>query len=307
MDCFEWIPVANTEIFYNRKGLTLGTYFRLFFQMLYMYKLDRITLKKILKRYSIDLVISDNRYGCYSKQIISILITHQTSLKLPGKLRYFTFILNYCLKKVIEKFDYCWIPDVPDMNGYAGILSHTNKIKNSLYIGLLSRFNDIKKNKTDVKYELIAILSGPEPQRSIFFNILKNQMISLNKPCVIVKGEIDNELKKETYDNLVVYNYLDAENLEKTIAQSKYIITRSGYSTIMDLICLNRTAILVPTPGQSEQEYLAFFYDQRKMFYIVTQEDLNLNEAIQQLSFYNTNHQYIDKNYLEEALQKVNL
>lgn len=307
LDCFEWIPVANPEIFYNRKGLTLGTYFRLFFQMIYNYKLDRTTLKKILKRYPIDVVISDNRYGCYSKKITSIIITHQTSLILPRKLQIFSRIVNYYLKKRIEKFHYCWIPDVIEVNGYAGILSHANNIKNSHYIGLLSRFNAAGSNNKDLKYEVIAVLSGPEPQRSIFFDLLLKQMMLINMPCVIVKGEIDDKVKKEEYKKVTVYNYLDSHNLEKLIAQSKYIIARSGYSTIMDLICLNRTALLVPTPGQTEQEYLASFYDQRKMFYIVNQEELNLNEAIQQLSFYNLNHQYIDNNYLEEALQKVNL
>ncbi|MDG2138936.1 MAG: glycosyltransferase family protein [Flavobacteriales bacterium] len=245
---------------------------------------ERKHLKSIIKDFKIKGVISDNRYGLYSKEIPSIFITHQLGIQTP--------IFKNIIKKInylfINKFTQCWIPDYKE-NGLAGKLSHPKeKIKNHIYIGPLSRF---KRTIQENKFDILAILSGPEPQRSIFEKILIKKLRLHKKKVLLLQGKPDTDFSKKI-NNLTIRSHMSSEDLNTMILQSNLIICRSGYSTIMDLVKLQKNAILVPTPGQTEQEYLAQFLSKSKHFQFQNQKEFNLSTAqIQSNNFVAMNYQ----------------
>jgi uncharacterized protein (TIGR00661 family) len=240
-------------------------------------KKENKQLKKLIKKYNIDIVISDNRYGLYNKKIKSIFITHQTHILLPKNIKYFEKLLNKINTRLINKFDVCWIPDNESENNFSGILSHKNQeIKKFRYIGILSKFNNIENAEID--NDILVILSGPEPQRSIFEKIIEMRLGDTNYKVIIVRG--NNIEKKSEYGNIDYVQFADTKTLNKLICKSNYIISRSGYSSVMDYIKLQKKAIIVATPGQTEQEYLAKYLSGKKLFVEGNQSHFNFTELI---------------------------
>ena len=231
-----------------------------------------------IKTHNINGVISDNRLGFYSNKIPSVYITHQLLIKTG--LNLFDTIAQKIHYHFIDKFSACWVPDFEKELTLAGDLSHPKKLPNITvqYLGALSRFN---KLALALEYKLCIIISGPEPQRSIFEKIILSQLHLCKEKIVMLRGlpNEENELK-HSFENLTIYNHLDAEKLNVIIAQSEMMLSRSGYSTIMDLITLNKNAVLVPSPAQPEQEYLAIHLKNNGLFQFVQQEDLNLSEVL---------------------------
>ena len=236
-------------------------------------KKEKIWLSEVIKKHQIDIVISDNRYGLNNKMAHCIFITHQLSFITGNKL------LDSLLQKInygfISKFKECWIPDVKENNNLSGQLSHPKKFPetNIRYVGILSRFKKLTSQK---KYDFLFLISGPEPQRSIFeqqlLNISKN--ISGNKVFVLGLPGIEEAVIK---DGTTFYNHLPAEKLNEIISESEIIICRSGYSSIMDLSATGKKAILIPTAGQKEQKYLAKYLDNKNGFvYLKSLDDINL-------------------------------
>lgn len=225
-------------------------------------KNEKIWLDKIINEHNIDLVISDNRYGLVSKKAYCVFVTHQLNILTGNK------VLNNLLKRInyffIERFDECWIPDLKGKDNFSGILSHPDlfpKIK-IRYVGILSRF---KKFHTPKLYDFLFLISGPEPQRTVFENqiIESSKNISGNK--IFVRGKPGSTELIES-GNTQFFNHLSSEDLNKLILESDVIICRSGYSTIMDLATIGKKAILIPTNGQKEQEYLAEYLNNKNGF-----------------------------------------
>lgn len=221
--------------------------------------MERRLVSRICKERGIDIVISDNRLGCRTNGVFNIFMTHQVHLKAPR----FEKIFQNRFHKIIEQFDELWIPDHKDPHGLAGELSHGTPLKiKTKYIGPLSRFTNtsapIRKNT------LVAVLSGPEPQRSIFEKQLLRQMENIELECTLIRG-LPNSRNSLVSHKVNVIDHIPSDRLAQQMAQSEFIVCRSGYSTIMDLNALDRSAILVPTPGQSEQEYLAKLHSNSMM------------------------------------------
>ena len=188
--------------------------------------------------------------------------------------------LNYNL---INKFDACWVPDEKTPNDLAGKLSNPNKLPAIPvnYIGALSRFT---KQQKDKNINLLVLLSGPEPQRTILENFMLEQMNELPCKMFLVRGLPGVEDKLVGNNKAItIYNHLTADELSITIQSSKIVVARSGYSTIMDLAALQQKAILIPTPGQTEQEYLAKYLAEKKYFVAAKQSGFNLKKEIQNL------------------------
>ena len=229
--------------------------------------------------YKIDIVISDNRFGLYNKNAHCIFITHQLQIKTGN---HFTEKIaqkiNY---KYINRFNECWVIDEEGNNNLAGELSHPTTLPKTAvrYIGVLSRF---KKYEVEKKYDLLALLSGPEPQRTIFENTLLAQMQTLPLDIVVVRGLPTEEEILEVGD-LKIYNHLPADALNKMILSAKVIIARSGYTTLMDIATLQAKAIFVPTPGQTEQEYLAKYLADKKYCIAQMQDGLDVQSALHEL------------------------
>lgn len=215
-------------------------------------KAEKEAVESILKHNDIAGIISDNRLGVRSKKVPSVFITHQLQV-LSGNT---TWLSTKMHKEIIKKFNACWVPDVEDEEvNLSGILGHVKGFDvNVKYIGPLSRFT---KSDTDIKHDLLVLLSGPEPQRSFLETKLLAALKSYSGDVVFVKGVIEKEQTKQVQGHLTIYNFMTSNLLEKTMKESALVLSRSGYTTIMDLTKLNKKAFFIPTPGQFEQEYLA--------------------------------------------------
>lgn len=219
---------------------------------------DKIYLKRLIKKHGITKVISDNRYGLYSKKIKSVLITHQLFIILPKSLQFFEPFVHVITKKLIERFNECWVPDYSNINkSLSGILSHGNSIpKNVKYIEPLSRFSNYEIKLKGEKYDVVAIISGPEPQRTIFEKELTSRFKSYNGLVLFICGKPLND--EQVFEGSITkIPHATTSEMAFYISNASTIVARSGYSTIMDLHVLGAKAELIPTPGQTEQEYLA--------------------------------------------------
>lgn len=215
---------------------------------------EKALVQKIISNYEISGIISDNRLGVYSKNIPSVFITHQLNV-LSGKTSWFTTKIH---SNYISKFDVCWVPDTDKFPNLSGKLGHLEKsLKNTIYIGPLSRF---EKESLPIKHDLMVVLSGPEPQRTLLEEKLITELQAYPKEILFVKGVVEAQQKKWKSNQITFYNYMNSEQLNKAFNESEVILCRSGYTTVMDLAKLNKKAFFIPTPGQYEQEYLAKKY-----------------------------------------------
>ncbi len=239
-------------------------------------------LKKAVKENSIHAIISDNRMGLFHKTIPCIYITHQLTIKTGN--RFTESIAQKIHYHYINKFSTCWVPDAGGALNLAGALSHPAILPRVpvTYLGPLSRFE-----KTDVesKYDLCIILSGPEPQRTVFEKIILEQLHEVKGNVILVRG-LPGETAFPGFNNssIEIRNHLSADDLNRVILQSKMMLSRCGYSTVMDLVALQKKAILVPTPGQTEQEFLGSYLQAQKLFYTVDQINFSLPEALKNAS-----------------------
>jgi len=246
---------------------------------------EKKTVKKWIKEHNLHGIISDNRLGVYSKKIPSVFITHQLNV-LSGKT---TWISSKLHQHFIKKFSECWIPDIEKQPNLTGKLGHLKKSKLELrYLGPLSR---LEKKDLPIKYDLMVILSGPEPQRTYLEEKLKKEVRGFNGKVIFIKGIIEPEQKIEKEDDVTFYNFMTSEELETAFNESGIVLCRSGYTTVMDLAKLGKKAFFIPTPGQFEQEYLAkrlkrnafVPYAKQDDFKIEDLEDVKLYRGLPQL------------------------
>lgn len=214
-------------------------------------KAEKEAVKEIVKTQGVSGIISDNRLGVYSKKVPSAFITHQLNV-LSGNT---TWLSTKMHQKIIKKFNTCWIPDVEGTPNLSGKLGHPENFHLPIkYLGPISRF---KKKNTKTVNDIMVLLSGPEPQRTLLEEKLFTELMSYQGKVVFVKGIMEQEQTTKVVGNMTIYNFMTSYLLEKTINESTLVISRSGYTTVMDLAKLNKKAFFIPTPGQFEQEYLA--------------------------------------------------
>ncbi|MBN2603327.1 MAG: glycosyltransferase [Candidatus Thermoplasmatota archaeon] len=237
------------------------------------------TVTKLVENNKYDLIISDARYDVYSKKIPSYFISHQMRIMNPlriKKLESGSEIFNLFFFK---RFREVIVPDFKDDN-LSGDLSHNlNRIDESKinYVGILSDFSK-KRTKKDIDY--FISISGPEPQRTLFEKKILSQIDQLDGNIVITLGktEINEKLKNE---NITTHTFLSKKEREELLNRTKLVISRSGYSTILDLAVIGTKALMVPTPGQIEQEYLGQYHVQKRSFFSVSQEQIDLKKNVE--------------------------
>lgn len=241
-------------------------------------KREHKLLAQIIDDYNIGGVISDNRFGLYTNKVPAVFISHQLHVQSP----YFSKNIRDFNYQYINKYDACWIMD-DEIENLAGELSKPNKLpKNALFIGAQSRFEKSEKEK---KYDFLAIVSGPEPQRTILERGLIKALENREKKSLIVLGKPELN-SSEQLGNLTVKSHLKAKDLNDVILQAELIICRPGYSTIMDLAKLEKKAIFIPTPGQTEQEYLAKQFMQKGICFAQKQNEFDFEKAINESNNY---------------------
>jgi len=232
--------------------------------------LEHFKLKAIIKNHSITTVVSDNRYGLWNKHIKSILITHQLFIQLPKPLKFAEPLLHTITHRLINNFSECWIPDYEKIEkSLAGKLSHGINLPNNVkYIGPISRFTGYLPNKKPEKVypNVLILISGPEPQRTLFETEMENRFSDSEKEVLIICGKPshNNYNPQNSKQNITKIAHLNTCELYHNLINIKHIIARSGYSTIMDLHVLGLKAELIATPGQTEQEYLLEWINDNK-------------------------------------------
>jgi predicted glycosyltransferase len=228
---------------------------------------------------------------------------------LPPKLKYFEWIGILFHRFFITKYSLCFIPDLPGELNVSGRLSHTVKLpENTRFIGILSRFKSnlpSHENKTGFPHNTL-ILSGPEPQRGIFRQKIVEALKHREPPTVILEGKPRNPAEVTKVGNIISYNHLPSNEMQKIISESESIVARSGYTSIMELISLNCSALLVPTPGQTEQEYLAGYLSEKGWFETVSQKNINFGLTLPAKKASWTNEIINEsKKLLEKALDEL--
>nr|WP_256259905.1 glycosyltransferase [Winogradskyella luteola] len=215
-------------------------------------KRERKVVESLVETKHISGIISDNRFGVRHNAIPSVFITHQLRVLSGGT----TWLSSKLHQNIISKFEECWVPDHRmGTNNLSGDLGHTENYQPSVkYIGPLSRF---KKFNLQKKYDLLVVLSGPEPQRTYLQEKLLNELQSYDGKVCFVKGIIEAEQLKVEKENISIYNFMTSQELEIALNESEMVLSRSGYTSIMDYAKLEKKAFLIPTPGQFEQEYLS--------------------------------------------------
>lgn len=229
-------------------------------------------LDLLLDEYGVDGVISDNRLGLYTHKVPSVFITHQLKV-LSGKT---TWLSTYLHNRFIKRFDECWVPDNEGPYNLSGEMGHPEKkVLPVKYIGPLSR---MRFNKEAAKYKAIVILSGPEPQRTLLETKLLTEFKKYSGKVLLVQGIIESKTVVKTKGNIEIVNFLTTPELEKAINSSEFVVSRSGYTTIMDLACMGKIAFFIPTPGQPEQEYLAQTLKDKGVIPFCTQDGFKIKK-----------------------------
>lgn len=285
----KYYALPGVKINYSADGFSFFKSMMQLPAMLFSVRKEHHDVNALIKSLGIDVVISDNRYGLWSDECYAVFITHQLHIMLPPKIKFMEKMVNRFAAYYIKKFHTCAVPDVADHEVAGDLSNPVIKLNHLKYTGILSRFKRSTSSPhhlitSSPHYEILVVLSGPEPQRTLLEKLLINQLLQLNKSTLIVRGLPGNATQLQQQSSLSFVNHLSSEEMNTHFISSKYIICRSGYSSIMDLAATGRSAVIIPTPGQTEQEYLAVYHHKNKTHFAMKQEDLQVSDALEQVS-----------------------
>ena len=265
----EYIELPSYNITYPKKGSFRWHFLRKSPNIIRAKKKEQKVISSLVDSKRIDGIISDNRFGVFSEKVPSVYITHQLNVYSGNT----SWISTKIHRRTVHRFDECWVPDTIN-SSLSGELSNFKNLKTKVkYIGELSRF---KKETLETEYDLLILLSGPEPQRGMLENLLLEQLNNFEGNIAFVKGVIEDKQTKVVNENVTSYNYLNSHQLNEVINKSALVLSRSGYSTIMDLAKLGKKVFFIPTPGQYEQEYLANHLKNKNIAPFATQKDFKI-------------------------------
>lgn len=254
-------------------------------KILHAIKHENKWLQAFVKANKVDFIISDNRFGFYHNQIPSVFITHQLTIQTPYS--WLTKLIQQINYSYIHQFRACWVPDFEGNKNLAGILSHPKQLPKipTHYVGLLSRFQNKKENI--IQQQVCVLLSGPEPQRTLLENKILASCQGYKGNIIFLRGLPNTTQTIAVPKNCIVYNHLNSDALVTILQQSEYIICRSGYTSLMELLAIQKKCIVIPTPGQTEQEYLAKQLQQQNWCLSFTQKDFDFNTSLNRAKQFN--------------------
>lgn len=288
--------LPSYEIGYGSENMVWNVA-RQFPKMVVGVRREQWATERLVQKFGFDGILSDNRYGCFSRHARSVILTHQLNLKVP--VAPLEWLANRMLRRALAKFDDIWIPDVarsPNLSGelahsiadfgtdHSGRISDLTK-PNLRFIGILTRMRRAKSAIQNPKSEIekvVVVLSGPEPQRTFLEKKLMEQALALPQQFLFILGKTAQKKHFFAADNLEVVHYLTSRELNEALLSADLVVCRSGYSSLMDLAELGKKAVLIPTPGQTEQEYLARHFHEAGVFLSQNQRNLNLKLALEQ-------------------------
>lgn len=268
------LPAYNPH--YSRAGSPIGSLVMQMPKFLRTIKKENDLVGSLVVERSVDVVISDNRYGCHSTRAKSIFLTHQLRLHVKGVWSIFNPWINSELVTATRWFNEVWVPDSPATSLCGQLL--TGRVPFT-YVGWLSRFS--YHGEREKRYDVMAVVSGPEPQRSSFEHVVLEQLKRSGRSALVVTGQPGTR-REEKSGLIEIVNHLSAVEMQHAVSQSDVILSRSGYSTIMDLITLKKKAVFVPTPGQPEQEYFGKVLHEHGVAYCMDQKNFVLDTAMKE-------------------------
>jgi hypothetical protein len=268
------VRIHGVDVRYSRTSNQLWSMARQFPAMVRSVQAERAIFERIRAPLRLDAVISDQRFGLRSPELPSVIITHQV---FP-----FTPFAQAALRKLnlrhLARFDRCWVMDEPESPGLAGELSHGSALpKNARYIGAVSRLR--RRGARKEQYDIVAVISGPEPQRTLLEQVLIEQLRTLPGEHLLVLGQPAGG-RHERIGHLDVRAHLNGTELAQAMIGARLIVSRSGYTTLMDLAAIGRSALIIPTPGQEEQEYLGRLHARTGRFMVQSQDRVDLRAAL---------------------------
>lgn len=252
-------------------------------------------LHQFLLQQPAHLIISDNRFGFHSPHVPSIFITHQLAIN-TGLGPLFNRLAQYLNYRSIKKFSRCWVPDFEAHPNLAGALSHPHKMPDPTvqYLGGLSRFKPC--NYSTKQHSVLIVLSGPEPQRSLLEQKIVAEAATIPQNFVLVRGLPEHAPPLSAPHNIAVFNHLPARELQPLLCNAQMVISRAGYTSIMDYMKLGIRSILIPTPGQAEQQYLAKYLHESQLAFSVQQQEFSLEKALHSATAFPYQHPEFDMN-----------
>ena len=240
------------KIHYGPKGVNLFSMLLQWPKLEKAIRNEQVWLKKQVKIHPVDFIVSDHRFGIFHADAYNIFLSHQLNPILPMGWRQL-FKLSQSFK--LKAFQEIWIPDGEAPSDLSGELSYYSGPQLIQRIGWQSRFKNSPAISCE-KFEWVGWVSGPETQRTIFEQTLQELFEKSGKKCLLICGQ-----PHLTFDTTVKgvrrISHLDDGEMKFVIENAEQCFARSGYSTLMDLKTLNVKAALIPTPGQTEQIYLA--------------------------------------------------
>lgn len=273
------LELPSYNIFYPQRFFLLCMLLQ-FPRVVYAIIAEHLRIRKFVRQYQINEILSDNRFGCFHSKCKSIFMTHQLHIIIPNPI--LQRIIRWINKTWIRTFfTECWIPDEENEPNLSGKLSHGINMPDLYYIGILSRMKRLNNKK---EYDWIAVLSGPEPQRTFLEQKIIKQAKANHKDykALIIGGKSEKQEQYDIKDNIKYLSFLSTKELNEAMCAAKVVICRSGYSTLMDLMKTKNRAILIPTPKQTEQEYLAQHFLEQGIFFSQNQDEFDLEYALGQ-------------------------
>ena len=271
-------PYSGAKLsFYLKFGFKLPS-------MLRAIREEHEIVSRMLSKEKYHRIISDNRYGIYGTSVPSYLITHQLRFLAPKHIKFIENRTERFVSAKKDRFERFIVPD-DEEGSLSGILSHDMKFiprRKIFYSGPLS---DFSRKETSEDIELLVSISGPEPQRTLFERMIMREQEHFPKNTVVTLGKSE-DFRKESWKEASVYTYLSKDEREDIMNRSKLILSRSGYSTIMDLAVLGKKAVFVPTPGQTEQEYLSKYHMKKRTYFSMGQNEFSLEKALEEAKTY---------------------
>lgn len=281
------VELESYSVSYHRKGSFIWNLFLQLPSILRSIRREHAQLNHLVKTMDIDAVISDNRFGLWHPHVPTVFITHQLFATLQGGWRLLEPVLNKFNHRRIKRFDEVWVPDEAGRENLTGALSHQPAPTLDIhFVGWLSHFSSMPPQPSPGRqYDIAVILSGPEPQRTILEETVIAQLEAMKQKSIVVRGLPGLQDDKKS-PSVEITNYMTAGELYQVMMNSAIIVCRSGYTSLMDLAYLQKKAILIPTPGQTEQEYLANHFEKRNYCPKAGQHSLNLAEEIERVAHY---------------------
>ena len=277
----ETLDFPDYSVRYSRNGKCLIIYLLIQLpKILVLLFLEHLRTLKIVKKHSVEIIFSDNRYGVYSKRIPCFFMTHQLRFRLPESLRKFEIISVWFNQLMLRNFKTVFVPDFPGDKNLSGQLGHPEVFSKSEKIRYIGPLSGLVPEKVRQTIDALILISGPEPQRTSLEKLILKQIEDIPGHCVVVLGKPEMKQTVTSLRSHEIISHLDRNTLSKYMSRADVIVSRAGYSTIMEVISFKKPALFIPTPGQTEQEYLAERLNGAGLFYCVTQDKIDLAHDI---------------------------